>query len=63
MKGSVKVFLDAAKETPRLYFAPIVGAFQAAAKMQDQMTQTQRGASSEFGKFEVKHNRSQHKPR
>lgn len=33
MKESIKVFVDAAKETPRLYFAPLVGAFQAVAKV------------------------------
>ncbi|MFM0503922.1 hypothetical protein [Paraburkholderia caffeinilytica] len=63
MKGSVKVFLDAAKETPRLYFAPLVEAFQTASKIQDQMSSTGRGAPSEFGKFEVKQDRTHHRAR
>jgi hypothetical protein len=63
MKGSVKVFLDAARETPRLYFAPLVEALQTASKIQDQMSSTGRGGSSEFGKFEVKHDRAHHKAR
>jgi hypothetical protein len=35
---AMKVFLDAVKETPRLYFAPIRGMFEAAAKAQLSMT-------------------------
>lgn len=55
MKESIKVFVDAAKETPRLYFAPLVGAFQAVAKVQDAMIRTQRGsAGGDFGNFETR---------
>lgn len=60
MKDSLKVILEAAKETPRLYFAPIVGAFQAVAKVQDQMIRTQRDSGSgEFGRFVPKNRYSQ----
>ncbi|WCM21408.1 hypothetical protein NDK50_08150 [Paraburkholderia bryophila] len=57
MKGSIKVFMDAAKETPRLYFAPLVGAIQAVSKVSDQMVKTQRGNDGQFGKFEAKNDR------
>lgn len=57
MKGSIKVFVDAAKETPRLYFAPLVSAFQAVSKVSDEMVRTQRGSSGPFGKFEAKERR------
>ncbi|MFL9987232.1 hypothetical protein [Paraburkholderia sediminicola] len=55
MKDSLKVIVEAAKETPRLYFAPLVGAFQAVSKMQDAMIRTQRESTTgEFGKFVLK---------
>ncbi|SDR37290.1 hypothetical protein SAMN05443245_5206 [Paraburkholderia fungorum] len=55
MKDALKVFVDAARETPRLYFAPLVGAFHAAVKVQDTMIKTQKGGrAGEFGAFEVR---------
>lgn len=55
MKDSFKVFVDAAKETPRLYFAPLREALHAVSKMQDAMMKTQRGQTrGEFGKFETR---------
>jgi hypothetical protein len=55
MKDSLKVIVEAAKETPRLYFAPIIGALHAVSKVQDQMIRTQRDTGSgEFGRFVVK---------
>ncbi|MDN7490548.1 hypothetical protein QZM35_22820 [Burkholderia sp. AU45274] len=58
MKDSLKVIVEAAKETPRLYFAPIVAAFQAVGKVEDAMIRTQRdSASGQFGKFVPKDRR------
>lgn len=58
MKGSIKVLVDAAKETPRLYFAPLISAVQAVSKVSDEMVRTQRGSTGQFGKFETKERRS-----
>lgn len=56
MKELVKVLVEAAKETPRLYFAPLVGAFNAVSKAQDEMVRRQKD-SGEFGRFETRHAR------
>lgn len=41
MKDAWKTFIDAAKETPRLYFAPITGMLEGARKAQAEMLQPQ----------------------
>jgi len=56
MKELVRVLVDAAKETPRLYFAPLLGAFNAVSKAQDEMVRRQR-EHGEFGRFEARHTR------
>lgn len=35
---AIKIFMDAVRETPRLYFAPIQGMFEAAARAQRTMS-------------------------
>lgn len=42
MKNSIKVIVEAAKETPRLYFAPLVAVFRAVGDVQRQMIETHR---------------------
>lgn len=43
MNHSWKAFVDAARETPRLYFAPLQAAFEAVGRVQDAMLATYRG--------------------
>ncbi|WP_141727430.1 hypothetical protein [Burkholderia seminalis] len=43
MNETVKAFMDAVKETPRLYFAPIVAALNAVSHVESEMTRTYRG--------------------
>ncbi|WP_146126105.1 hypothetical protein [Burkholderia multivorans] len=43
MKEAVKVFVDAVRETPRLYFAPLVAALNAVGRVESEMTRTYKG--------------------
>ena len=42
MSEHIKIIIRAAKETPRLYFAPLVAMFRAAGDVQRQMIEMQR---------------------
>ncbi len=45
MKDSLTIIVAAAKETPRLYFAPIIAALRAVSKVEDAMVETQRASN------------------
>ncbi|WP_155696599.1 hypothetical protein [Burkholderia stagnalis] len=63
MKRSLKIFVDAAKETPALYFAPVVGALKAASKVTDEMATTKGVTSKGMAPFTVDKARHHRKPR
>lgn len=42
MNGSFRLIIRAAKETPRLYFAPLVAMFRSVADVQRQMVEIYR---------------------
>lgn len=47
MNQSWKAFVDAARETPRLYFAPLQAAFEAVGRVQSAMLETYRGRAGD----------------
>jgi hypothetical protein len=53
MKDALKVFVEAAKETPALYFAPVMGAIKAASKVSDDMTKSKGAVPKDLAPFTV----------